>query len=120
MTSILSIAVWFPVVSDLGHIHYSEFVGACLARKEGLRREYAELIFKLSAMGRGLTGRVDRDHEQFITIEDLHRFFGEDIRVDEIEAVIRQTFGYLKEELSEQDLERIMNTKASLRNLGDA
>ncbi|KAK8791666.1 hypothetical protein WA588_001977, partial [Blastocystis sp. NMH] len=89
-----------------GHIHYSEFVGACLARKEGLRREYAELIFKL----------VDRDHEQFITIEDLHRFFGEDISVDEIEAVIRQTFGYLKEELSEQDLERIMNTKMIANN----
>lgn len=57
---------------------------------------------------------MDRDHEQFITIEDLHRFFGEDISVDEIEAVIRQTFGYLKEELSEQDLERIMNTKVIL------
>ena len=30
-----------------GSINYSEFVAACLARKEGLRREYAELIFKL-------------------------------------------------------------------------
>lgn len=114
MTSILSIVVGVRVGSDEGHIHYSEFVGACLARKEGLRREYAELIFKLLGRRRELTGRVDRDHEQFITIEDLHRFFGEDISVDEIEAVIRQTFGYLKEELSEQDLERIMNTKVVL------
>ena len=110
MTSILSIVVGVRVGSDEGHIHYSEFVGACLARKEGLRREY----FKLLGRRRELTGRVDRDHEQFITIEDLHRFFGEDISVDEIEAVIRQTFGYLKEELSEQDLERIMNTKVIL------
>ena len=114
MTSILSIVVGVRVGSDEGHIHYSEFVGACLARKEGLRREYAELIFKLLGRRRELTGRVDRDHEQFITIEDLHRFCGEDISVDEIEAVIRQTFGYLKEELSEQDLERIMNTKVIL------
>ena len=30
-----------------GIINYSEFLAACLARKEGLRREYAELIFKL-------------------------------------------------------------------------
>ena len=30
-----------------GYINYSEFLAACLARKEGLRREYAELIFKL-------------------------------------------------------------------------
>lgn len=30
-----------------GSINYSEFVASCLARKEGLRREYAELIFKL-------------------------------------------------------------------------
>lgn len=30
-----------------GLINYSEFLAACLARKEGLRREYAELIFKL-------------------------------------------------------------------------
>ena len=32
---------------DCGYINYSEFVAACLARKEGLRREYAELIFRL-------------------------------------------------------------------------
>ena len=30
-----------------GYINYSEFVGACLARREGLRREYAELIFRM-------------------------------------------------------------------------
>ena len=30
-----------------GSINYSEFLAACLARKEGLRREYAELIFNL-------------------------------------------------------------------------
>ena len=30
-----------------GFIHYSEFMGACLARKEGMRHEYAELIFDL-------------------------------------------------------------------------
>lgn len=36
---------------DCGYINYSEFVAACLARKEGLRREYAELIFQLYAMG---------------------------------------------------------------------
>ena len=30
-----------------GYIDYSEFLAACLARKEGLKREYAELIFEL-------------------------------------------------------------------------
>lgn len=30
-----------------GRINYSEFMAACLARKEGIHREYAELIFKL-------------------------------------------------------------------------
>ena len=39
-----------------GCINYSEFLAACLARKEGLRREYAELIFKL--WGRGALLRV--------------------------------------------------------------
>lgn len=34
----------------VGHINYSEFVGACLACKEGIRREYAELIFSLYEM----------------------------------------------------------------------
>ena len=34
-----------------GCINYSEFLAACLARKEGLRREYAELIFKLWERG---------------------------------------------------------------------
>ena len=30
-----------------GYINYSEFLAACLAPKEELRREYAALIFKL-------------------------------------------------------------------------
>ena len=30
-----------------GTIDYSEFLAACLARKEGMKREYAELIFDL-------------------------------------------------------------------------
>ena len=34
-----------------GCINYSEFLAACLARKEGLRREYAELLFKLWERG---------------------------------------------------------------------
>lgn len=38
-------------------------------------------------------------------------FFGDDISVDEIEAVIKQTFGCKKEQLTEQDLEMILNTK---------
>ena len=95
----------------IGYINYSEFVGACLARKEGLRREYAELIFKLYQYVLNHIGRVDRDNEDFISIDDLHRFFGEDISVDEIEAVIKQTFGREKEQLTEQDLEMILNTK---------
>ena len=36
-----------PSSSHSGSINYAEFVGACLACKEGLRREYAELIFSL-------------------------------------------------------------------------
>ena len=95
----------------IGYINYSEFVGACLARKEGLRREYAELIFKLYPNILNLITRVDRDNEDFISIDDLHRFFGDDISVDEIEAVIKQTFGRKKEQLTEQDLEMILNTK---------
>lgn len=66
---------------DCGYINYSEFVAACLARKEGLRREYAELIFQLCAMGRGVRGRVDREHNGVISIQDLHLFFGDDIPV---------------------------------------
>ena len=57
--------------------------------------------------------RIDRDHEDTISIEDLHLFFGDEISVEEIEAVIQQTFGHTKERLSEQDLERIMNTKVA-------
>lgn len=34
-----------------GTIDYSEFLAACLARKEGLKREYAELIFDLWPSG---------------------------------------------------------------------
>ena len=34
-------------ISRMGCIDYSEFLAACLARKEGLKREYAELIFDL-------------------------------------------------------------------------
>mgnify|MGYP000020789091 FL=1 len=33
--------------NNTGYIDYSEFLAACLARKEGLKREYAELIFEL-------------------------------------------------------------------------
>ena len=33
--------------NNTGCIDYSEFLAACLARKEGLKREYAELIFDL-------------------------------------------------------------------------
>ncbi|OAO14910.1 calcium-dependent protein kinase [Blastocystis sp. ATCC 50177/Nand II] len=96
--------------AQCGYINYSEFVGACLARKEGMRREYADLIFRL----------IDRDHEDTISIEDLHLFFGDEISVEEIEAVIQQTFGHTKERLSEQDLERIMNTKMITNNNTEA
>ena len=89
-----------------GCINYSEFLAACLARKEGLRREYAELIFKL----------IDRDNEGSIEIEDLHLFFGDEISVDEIKACIVQTFGELKTRLTEADLECIMNTKMITAN----
>ena len=99
--------------SQAGYINYSEFVGACLARKEGMRREYADLIFRLWARRGGVRRRIDRDHEDTISIEDLHLFFGDEISVEEIEAVIQQTFGHTKERLSEQDLERIMNTKVA-------
>ena len=30
--------------NEIGYINYSEFVAACLARKEGLKHEYAESI----------------------------------------------------------------------------
>ena len=62
--------------------------------------------------------RIDRDHEDTISIEDLHLFFGDEISVEEIEAVIQQTFGHTKERLTEQDLEMIMNTKVKVG--GDA
>lgn len=58
--------------------------------------------------------RIDRDHEDTISIEDLHLFFGDEISVEEIEAVIQQTFGHTKERLTEQDLEMIMNTKVKV------
>ena len=86
-------------------------MGACLARKEGLRREYADLIFRLWETAWGVRCRIDREHEDSISIEDLHLFFGDEISIEEIEAVIQQTFGCTKEKLSEQDLEMIMNTK---------
>lgn len=66
---------------DCGYINYSEFLAACLARKEGLRREYAELIFQLWAMEGRVSGRVDREHNGVISIQDLHLFFGDDIPV---------------------------------------
>ena len=78
-----------------------------------MRREYADLIFRLWAQHGGVRRRIDRDHEDTISIEDLHLFFGDEISVEEIEAVIQQTFGHTKERLSEQDLERIMNTKVA-------
>ncbi len=86
-------------------------MGACLARKEGLRREYADLIFRLWEVERGVRRRIDREHEDVISIEDLHLFFGDEISIEEIEAVIQQTFGCTKEKLTEPDLEMIMNTK---------
>ena len=54
--------------NNTGYIDYSEFLAACLARKEGLRREYAELIFKLCVTEIGLKHRIDRDHEGLIEI----------------------------------------------------
>ena len=99
-----------------GCINYSEFLAACLARKEGLRREYAELIFKLFALRACVNRRIDRDNEGSIEIEDLHLFFGDEISVDEIKACIVQTFGELKTRLTEADLECIMNTKMITAN----
>lgn len=69
--------------SCIGLINYSEFLAACLARKEGLRREYAELIFKLCVTEGGLKHRIDRDHEGLIEIEDLHLFFGDEVSVEQ-------------------------------------
>ena len=70
--------------------------------------------------------RIDREHDGFIAIEDLHLFFGEEIsvgyfiktdgQVDEIKACIMQTFGELKTKLTEIDLELIMNTKMITTN----
>ena len=99
-----------------GCINYSEFLAACLARKEVLRREYAELIFKLFALCACVNRRIDRDNEGSIEIEDLHLFFGDEISVDEIKACIVQTFGELKTRLTEADLECIMNTKMITAN----
>ncbi|CBK22138.2 uncharacterized protein [Blastocystis hominis] len=87
-----------------GTIDYSEFLAACLARKEGMKREYAELIFDL----------VDREHRGKISVEDLHVFFGESIPIEEIEAIIQRTFGEKRDELTQPDLERIMNTKVRI------
>lgn len=63
-----------------------------------------------------MRGRIDRDHEGSIEIEDLHLFFGDEISVDEIKAYIIQTFGELKTRLTETDLELIMNTKMITAN----
>lgn len=63
-----------------------------------------------------MRGRIDRDHEGSIEIEDLHLFFGDEISVDEIKAYIIQTFGELKTRLTETDLECIMNTKMITAN----
>ena len=41
---VMKIIEWY---NEIGYINYSEFVAACLARKEGLKHEYAELIFEL-------------------------------------------------------------------------
>lgn len=41
--------------NNTGYIDYSEFLAACLARKEGLKREYAELIFELWGSDRSET-----------------------------------------------------------------
>lgn len=51
-----------------------------------MRREYADLIFRLWARHGGVRRRIDRDHEDTISIEDLHLFFGDEISVEEIEA----------------------------------
>ena len=59
--------------------------------------------------------RVDRENEDYVTIEDLHLFFGDEVSVEEIEAIIQFTFGCRKDRLSEEDLEKILNTKVSER-----
>ncbi|KAK8819401.1 hypothetical protein WA556_002392 [Blastocystis sp. ATCC 50177/Nand II] len=87
--------------NNTGYIDYSEFLAACLARKEGLKREYAELIFDL----------IDREGKGVIEVTDLHLFFGESISIEEIEMTIEQTFKEKKQWLTESDLEKIMNTR---------
>lgn len=64
-----------------GYIDYSEFLAACLARKEGLRREYAELLFDMLGRECGVRGRIDREGKGVIRVNDLHVFFGESIPV---------------------------------------
>jgi len=46
-----------------------------------MRREYADLIFRLWARRGGVRRRIDRDHEGLIEIEDLHLFFGDEVSV---------------------------------------
>ena len=46
-----------------------------------MRREYADLIFRLWARHGGVRRRIDRDHEGLIEIEDLHLFFGDEVSV---------------------------------------
>ena len=96
--------------NNTGCIDYPEFLAACLARKEGLKREYAELIFDLYSFN-GIISRIDREHDGIIHTEDLHVFFGESIPIEEIETIIFKTFGEKRDVLSESDLERIMSTK---------
>ena len=64
-----------------GYIDYSEFLAACLARKEGLRHEYAELLFDMLGRECGVRGRIDREGKGVIRVNDLHVFFGESIPV---------------------------------------
>lgn len=67
--------------NNTGYIDYSEFLAACLARKEGLKREYAELIFDLCGEGERVRCRIDREGKGVIEVTDLHLFFGESISV---------------------------------------
>lgn len=93
-----------------GYIDYSEFMAACLARKEGLKKEYAELIFDL----------IDRNHLGYILLSDFHKFFGKEVAMEEIEAIVFATFGSLKNKLTEEDLVRIMNTEMMTCNNTEA
>lgn len=63
--------------------------------------------------------RIDREHDGIIHPEDLYLFFGESIPAEEIESIIMKAFGEKKESLTENDLERIMNTKVQLLDVVD-